>query len=69
MNQQSNIWDPEGADEKMDEDKEETDNEDVGDEEQNEEHQKARALASPDLPSRREVEDHSLNPHSIHNLV
>ena len=44
----------------MDEDKEETDIEDVGDDEQNEEHQKARALASPDLPSRREVEDHSL---------
>ena len=60
MNQQRNIWNQGGADEKMDEDKEETDNEDVGDEEQNEDHQKARALASPDLPSRREVEDHSL---------
>ena len=29
-------------------------------EDQNEEHQQARALASPDLSSRREVEDHSL---------
>ena len=47
-------------DEKMDEDKEETDNEEIGAEEQEEEHQKARAIASPDLPSRREVEDHNL---------
>ena len=30
------------------------------DEEQEEEHQKARAIASPELPSRREVEDHNL---------
>ena len=37
-------------DEKMDEDKENGD----------EEHQKARAMASPDLPSRCEVEDHNL---------
>ena len=47
-------------DEKMDEDKEETDNEEVGVEEQVEEHQKTRAMASPDLPSGREVEDHNL---------
>ena len=42
----------------MDEDKEETDNEEIRDEEQ--EHQKARAITSPILPSRREVEDHKL---------
>ena len=30
------------------------------DEEQEEEHQKARAIASPEVPSRREVEDHNL---------
>ena len=47
-------------DENMAEDKEETDNEEIGDEEQEEEHQKARAMASPDLPCRREVEDHNL---------
>ena len=47
-------------DEKMDKDKEETDNDEMGDEEQEEEHQKARAVASPDLPSRREAEDHNL---------
>ena len=47
-------------DEKMDEDKEETDNEEIGDAEQEEEHQEARAMASPNIPSRREVEDHNL---------
>ena len=47
--------------EKMDEDKEETDNEEIGDEEQEEKHQKARAIASPELPSRRELENHNLN--------
>ena len=40
----------------------ETDNEEIGDEEQEEQHQKARAMASLDLPSRREVEDHNLTP-------
>ena len=59
------MWDRGGLhaiddDEKMGEDKEETDNEDVGVEEQEEEHQKARAIAGPDLPSRREVEYHIL---------
>ena len=38
-------------DEKMDEDEEE--------EQEEEEHQKARAMASPDHPSRRAVEDHN----------
>ena len=47
-------------DEKMDEDKVETDNGEIGAEEQEDEHQKARASASPDLPNRREVEDHNL---------
>ena len=59
------MWDGGGLhatddDEKMDEDKEETDTEEIRDEEQEEEHQKARAIASPDLPSRREVEDDNL---------
>ena len=39
-------------DEKMDEDMRETGNEEDEDEEQEEEHQKARAIASLDLPSR-----------------
>ena len=38
----------------------ETDTEEIRDEEQEEGHQKARAIASPDLPSRREVEDDNL---------
>ena len=46
-------------DEEMDEDEEETDNEEIEDEEQEEEHQKARAMSSPDHPSRRAVEDHN----------
>ena len=41
-------------DEKMEEDKEETRNEEIEHEEQ-EEHQKTRAIASLDIPSRREV--------------
>ena len=40
----------------------------IEDEEQAEEHQKARALASPDFPSKCEVEDHNLAPHSIQKL-
>ena len=44
---------------KMDEDKEESRNEEIGDEGQKEEHQKARAIASLGLPSRREVEEHN----------
>ena len=48
-----------GDTERIDEDSEGTDNEDIGDEEQ-EEHQKARAVASLDPPSRREVEDHNV---------
>ena len=44
----------------MGKDKREPGNEKDEDEEQEEEHQKARAIASPDLPSRREVEDHNL---------
>ena len=44
----------------MDEDKEESRNEEIGDEDQEEEHLKARAIAGPDLPSRREVEQHNL---------
>ena len=62
------MWDRGGRglhamddDDKMDEDKEKTDSKEIGDdEEQEEEHQKARAMASPDSPSRREVEDHNL---------
>ena len=46
--------------EKMDEDEEGNRDEEIRDEEQEEEHQKARAIASPDIPSRREVEDHNL---------
>ena len=45
---------------KMDEDKREPGDEEDADEEQEEEHQKARAIASPDFPSRREVEEHNL---------
>ena len=45
---------------KVGEDTEETDNEEIGDQEQEEEHQKARATASADISSRREVEDHNL---------
>ena len=47
-------------DEKVDEDKREPGNGEDDDEEQEEEHQKARAIAGPDLPSRRDVEDHNL---------
>ena len=47
-------------DEKMDEDNEVSGKGEIRDEEQEEEHQKARAIASPILPSRREVEDHNL---------
>ena len=46
--------------EKVGEDTEETDNEEIGDKQQEEEHQKARATASSDLSSRREVEDQNL---------
>ena len=45
--------------EKMAEDREESRNEEIGDEDQDEEHQKARARATSDLPSRREVEEHN----------
>ena len=59
------MWDTEelhvmNDGEKMDEDKEESRNEELGDEDQEDEHQKARAIASPDLPRRREVEEHNL---------
>ena len=43
-------------DEKMEEDKEENGNEEIGDEGQEDEHKKARVMASPEIPSRREVE-------------
>ena len=45
---------------KMDEDKHEDRNVDIRDEEREEEHQKARAMASPDLPSTRAVQYHNL---------
>ena len=45
---------------KMDEDMREHSDEEDEHEEQEEEHQKARAIAGPDVPSRREVEDHIL---------
>ena len=49
------------VDEKMDEDKRKgARREEDEDEEQEEEHQKARAIASLELPNRREVEDHNL---------
>ena len=55
------MWDRDGLhamndEEKMDENR----NEEIGDEEQEEEHQKARAIAIPDIPIRREVEDHNM---------
>ena len=57
------MWDRKGLqamnEEEMDEDEEENRDEDIRDEEQEEEHQKARAIASPDIPSRREVEDNN----------
>ena len=40
--------------------REDEDKEEIRDEEQEEEHQKARAIASPNLPSRREVDEHNL---------
>ena len=62
LTEEHGMWDRGGVhamddDEQMDEDMEETDSEKIGDEEQEEEHQTARALVSPDLPSRREAED------------
>ena len=54
-------------DEKMDEDKREPGNEEDEDEEQEEENQKARAIASQDLPSRREGPQ--LEPHSMSKPV
>ena len=63
--EEQGMWDrgglhPMDEDEKMDEDKEEIDSEETVAEDQEEEHQKARAIASPTLPCRREVEDHNL---------
>ena len=45
---------------KIDEDNEENRIEEIADEEQDEEHQKARPLASPDIPFRRKTEDDNL---------